>query len=90
MSSPSYKNPLLTCSHLNHPKKDSVITLPRFATSTPICRKNVSTKEIVITLPDFKAPSTSIGCENVSRTESVITNPGYSTCTTPTKGLPPT
>ena len=40
LSTPSYKNPLLTRRNLNFPKKDSVITL-----CTPMSYKNVSTKD---------------------------------------------
>ena len=62
ISSPSYKNPLLTRSYLNLPKKDSVIKLPSFATSTPIGCKNV-------TRPGFATPSTSISSKKSSMKE---------------------
>ena len=51
LTTPSYKNPLLTSAHRNHPKKDSVITIPSFAISSPINSKNVSVKGFATSTP---------------------------------------
>ena len=59
-STPSYKNPLLTRSNRNVPKKDSVITLPSFAASTPIKCANVCKKDSIMKHSKFSRPTPKI------------------------------